>query len=82
MARLQSYYDPIGGVYTIEDSRYQQLRVLHNLGILNRSNRHLEPLVEAALKKCTTDIQIGNLLHGVKVGNETIEEMLTRKGYL
>lgn len=82
MPKSRPYYDPIGGIYTLEDTRYQQLRVLYDLKILNKNNRHLEPLVEAALKKCKTDVEMGNLLHGVKVGKETIEEMLTRKGYL
>ena len=82
MSTLRPYYDPIGGIHTLEDTVYQQLRVLYDLRILNKHNRHLEPLVEAALKKCTTDVQIGNLLHSVKAGKETIEEMLERKGYL
>ena len=81
MPKSRPYYDPIGGIHTLEDTRYQQLRVLHDLKILNGKNRNLEPLVESVLKKCKTDVQIGNLLHDVKVGKKTIEELLTEQGY-
>lgn len=62
-----------------EEIVLEQIQLLHELGILNKKNYHLEAYIEQMLNECHTEIQIINALHDVKTGKITVEEMLRRK---
>lgn len=65
-------------VITLVEERSQQMKILKHMGLLTDENK---PLVKKALKSCKSEIQMSNLLYGVKHGTETIDEMLVRKGF-
>lgn len=75
--------------YLSENSRNsiiaEQIGVLYSLGILKHHNYEddaRDSLIREVLEMCTNEIQMMNTLHDIKVGNETIEDMLIRKGLL
>ena len=75
--------------YLSENSRNsiiaEQIGVLYSLGILKHHNYEddaRDSLIREVLEMCTNEIQMMNVLHDIKTGNETIEAMLIRKGLL
>ena len=74
-------YDYLG-MNSLETVICEQMRVLYGTRIINKNNQDLEPLVFKVLESCKSEVQIENTLHDVKVGNETLEQMLVRKGYI
>lgn len=81
---MSRHYDYVG-MNSLDTAIGEQMNVLYGMKILSRcrkNNDHIEALVYKMLESCTSEVQMENALHGVKVGDETIEEMLARKGYL
>lgn len=81
---MSKHYDYVG-TNSLETAIAEQMSVLCGMKLLNRNRKNhdrIEALVYKMLQSCTSEVQMENALHGVKVGNETIEEMLARKGYL
>ena len=69
----------------LENEIAEQIGVLYSLHILKHRNKQDDPredLIRKALETCTSVYQISIALHDIKVGNETIEDMLIRKGIL
>lgn len=75
------HYDYLG-MNSLDITISEQMRVLYGTRIINKHNQDLEPLILKVLEACTSEVQIENTLHDVKVGNETLEQMLVRKGYI
>lgn len=63
----------------------EQISVLYSLGILRHKNKKDDPYEEyirLLLNTCFTEYQMMTMLHDVKVGNETVKDLLIRKGLL
>ena len=63
----------------------EQISVLYGLHILRYCNGKedtREHLVYQVLDACTTEDQMGTVLHDVKANNETLNDMLVRRGLL
>jgi hypothetical protein len=70
---------------THEAAIAEQISVLYGLHILRYCNGEedaREHLVYQVLDACTTEDQMVTVLHDVKANNETLNDMLVRKGLL
>ena len=63
---------------------YEKLELLYDFCILTmRANKHdpKENRVREMLSSCKSEREMERTLHDVLVGNETLEQLLARKGY-
>ena len=61
---------------------YEKIRCLYQLHELSGKPDHRENAVRKMLLACESSVMMDNAIHGIFIGDYTLDDILKRKGYL